>query len=155
VQEDQSKALLLLHSQHVFCSDDVRHPQILVVIFAVPAAVLRCEVLHIVKRITSEQLFHLSVVSDVSSDIVLAVSVEQVSCTHAVTALPQLVHQIRSYESGAARDEYCMRLYLITSSELYPAPCSFSTCVARTITVRTFVVRCSRLFPQQRTRIET
>ena len=92
-----------------------------------------------VKRITSKQLSCLTVVSDVSSDIVVAVSVKQVSCTHAVTALPQLAYQIRSYKSGAARDEYCMRLYPITSSELYPAPCSFSTCV-----LPTFSCTCSR-----------
>jgi len=49
-------------------------------------------VVYIIKLIVSEQLFNLSVASDISSDIVLPVSVEQVSCEYAVTAPPQLVH---------------------------------------------------------------
>jgi len=102
----------------VLGSDTVGRPQILVVILSIPSAVLSCEMVDVIKVVIVKEVFKLTIASHVDSRVRVSISVRQIDAVNLVPSAAQRCYQVRSDEPGAAGYEYCVRLYVITSTPL-------------------------------------
>ena len=67
-EEDHPELQLLLQPEHVLCADHVGLPEVLVVVLAIPAAVLCGQVVDIIELLLFEYPFKLPVIPDISSE---------------------------------------------------------------------------------------
>ncbi|KAF5035176.1 hypothetical protein DSECCO2_588350 [anaerobic digester metagenome] len=91
--------------------DHVRLPEVLVVVLTIPAAVLRGEVVNVIKLRAVEDPFQLPVILRIRPDVVLPVVVQEVECDDFVTTAAQFVNEIGADESGAASNKNSLRFH--------------------------------------------
>jgi hypothetical protein len=63
----------------VLCPNDICLPEVLIKIFTVPAAVFCCKVIDIIKFITVQDSFQLSVLAYIAPDIIFPLSVVNIT----------------------------------------------------------------------------
>jgi len=121
-EEDHPELQLLLETEHVLGPDHVGLPEVLVVVFAVPAAVLGGEVVDVVEPGALEDPLQLPVTPRIRPDVILPVSIHEVSCNDLVAPPAQFVDEVSADEPRPARDKNPLCLHCSSPNHRLSSP---------------------------------
>lgn len=121
-EEYHPELQFLLETEHMLGPDHVGLPEVLVVVFTVPATVFCGKVVDIIKLGALKDPLQLPVTPRICPDVVLPVVVQEVECNNLVTPAAQFVNKIGADESGATSDKNSLRFHAIFTRSMTIIP---------------------------------
>jgi hypothetical protein len=104
-KEYHSEPFLFLKANHVLGADDVGHPEVFVIVLAVPATVLSSEVIDMVKVVLFKYSLKLPVLADIAADIVRSLRMFQVADPDFMSTAAEFRDEIGTDETQTSGNE--------------------------------------------------
>ena len=91
-KQDHPEPAFFLEANYVLCAYDISAPEVLVIVFPIPATIFCCSVIHQVEVVYLKEFFDLPVFSDVASAVMLPVGVVDVTGPSVMSSPFKFVH---------------------------------------------------------------